>query len=123
MTACSAPPIYTSTGNQCFTLAASKEALLVLGLVYLKKYQDEHMKVSMVSVSLRPGPEHLGQVVLTNDWQYFKGDSPVGLKSESGGSKTGKSSSSTGTMPHFSQYMMGIGAPQYLCLEISQSRR
>jgi hypothetical protein len=103
MTACSAPPVYKSTGNQYFTLAALKEALLVLGLVYLKKYQEEHMKVSIVSVSLRAGPEHLGQAVLTNDWQYFRGDSPVGLNSALGGSKTGKSSSGTATMPHLSQ--------------------
>ena len=67
MTACSAPPLYRSTGNQYFTLAGSKEALLVLGLAYLRKYQEEHMKVSMVSVSLRAVPEHLGQDVLTND--------------------------------------------------------
>jgi hypothetical protein len=71
--------VYKSTGNQYFTLAALKEAPLVLGLVYLKKYQEEHIKVSIVSVSLRAGPEHLGHVVLTNDWQYFRGDSPVGL--------------------------------------------
>src|SRR3972149_2286264 len=37
------------------------------------------------------------------------------------GSFTGKSFSGTGTMPQESQYMMGIGVPQYLCLETSQS--
>ena len=35
---------------------------------------------------------------------------------------TGKSFSGTGTSPHLSQYIIGIGAPQYLCLETSQSR-
>src|SRR3972149_5452729 len=103
MTACSAPPVYKSTGNQYFILAASKGASLVSGLVYLKKYQEEHIKVSIVSVSLRAGREHLGQVVLTNDWQYFRGDSPVGLNSALGGSRTGKSFSDTGTTPHLSQ--------------------
>src|SRR5512139_1693154 len=103
MTACSAPPEYKSTGSQYFTLARLKGALLVLELVYLRKYQEEHMKVSIVSVSLRAGPEHLGQVVLTKPWQYLRGDSPVGLNSASEGSNTGKSLSGTGTMPHLSQ--------------------
>ncbi len=61
------------------------------------------MKVSIVSVSLRAVPEHLGQAALTNDWQCLRGDSPVGLNSASGGSSTGKSRSGTGTMPHLSQ--------------------
>ncbi|HHY13558.1 MAG TPA: leucine--tRNA ligase, partial [Thermoanaerobacterales bacterium] len=34
---------------------------------------------------------------------------------------TGKSFSGIGTIPQLSQYTIGIGAPQYLCLEISQS--
>jgi hypothetical protein len=103
MTACSAPPVYKSTGSQYFTFAALKGALLLSGLVYLKKYQEEHIKVSIVSVSLRAVPEHLGQVVLTNDRQYLRGDSPVGLNSALEGSRTGKSSSGTATMPHLSQ--------------------
>jgi len=42
-----------------------------------------HKSIHSISFP-RAGPEHLGQVVLTNDWQYFRGDSPVGLNSASG---------------------------------------
>ena len=39
------------------------------------------------------------------------GDFPSGVNSTSYGSFTGKWLSGTGTVPHFSQYIIGIGAP------------
>ena len=49
------------------------------------------------------------------------GDLPSGVNSTSYGSLTGRSFSGTGTIPQSSQYITGIGAPQYLCLDTSQS--
>ena len=39
----------------------------------------------------------------------------------SSGSSTGRLASETGTGPQFEQCIIGIGVPQYLCLEINQS--
>src|SRR5581483_7922853 len=77
----------------------------------------------MVSVSRRASPEHLGQVVFTNEGTDLRGDSPVGLNSTPRGNSTGRSFSGTGFQPHFSQWIMGMGAPQYRWREMSQSRR
>ena len=41
---------------------------------YLKKYQEESTKVSMVSVSLEAGPPQLGQEVSTQLWTEASGD-------------------------------------------------
>ncbi len=67
------------------------------------KYHEEHMKVSIVSVSRRAGPSHSGQVVCTNSSESSSGDWPVGRNSTSYGSSTGSWSSGTGTVPHWSQ--------------------
>lgn len=37
------------------------------------------------------------------------------------GKVTGNYYSGTGTKPHLSHFIIGIGVPQYLCLDISQS--
>jgi len=52
-----------------------------------------------------------------------KGSPTVGLKFFTSGSFTGRSFSGTGTIPHSLQYIIGIGGPQYLWREMSQSRR
>ena len=57
------PPIYWSTGIQYDAASLSNGTSSELGEQYLKKYQDESTKVSMVSVSLRAAPPHLGHVV------------------------------------------------------------
>src|SRR5256714_6947041 len=73
------------------------------------------MNVSIVSVSRFASRPHRGQTV-----RYHEGCSLSGLNS--GGSSTGSCSAGTGTTPSTGQYTTGIGAPQYRCLEISQSR-
>ena len=68
----------------------------------------------MVSVSRRAGPPQLGHVVCTQSSTRASGERPssVGWKSSRSGSSTGSWSLGTGTMPHFSQCTIGIGAPQ-----------
>ena len=76
-----------------------------------------------MSVSLRAGPLHVGQVVFTQSVILESGDSPssVGSYDSTSGSLNGSSLSGSGTHPHFSQCTSGIGSPQYLCLENTQS--
>jgi len=69
------------------------------------------MKVSKVSVSRRAGPPHSGQVVAWNSGMRGRGE-PCSSRVTSSGSTTGSWSSGTGTSPHFSQWIMGMGAPQ-----------
>ena len=59
--------------------------------------------MSIVSVSRRAGPPHVGHVVFTNSGICASGESPRPLNSATFGSSTGSSSTGTGTMPHFSQ--------------------
>ena len=66
-------------------------------------YQEEHMKVSMVSVSRRAGASHWGQATWVKVGCPASGDSPVGRNSASSGRSTGRSSSGTGTMPQAAQ--------------------
>src|SRR6266404_2978266 len=97
------PPIYWSTGSQASTICRSVGAVLIQGSVKRAKYQDESTKVSIVSVSRRAGPPHLGQVVFTNSGVAASGDSPMPVSFGFGGSTTGKSLSGTGTVPSFGQ--------------------
>src|SRR3990167_7851050 len=78
----------------------------------------------MVFVSRLAGPAQFGHVVLTHSSILASGDSPVPVGSycSTSGSNTGNSSSGTGTTPHFSQCTIGIGSPQYLWRENTQSR-
>lgn len=120
--ACSIPPIYSSTEFQYFNCPWSKIwfHLKSLGVVYLKKYQLDSKNVSKVSVSLWASKLQLGHLV----WIHFWFDSsgfPLALNTTSSGSKTGRFSSFSGTIPHFWHLTIGIGVPQYLCLEIPQS--
>jgi hypothetical protein len=59
-------------------------------------------------------PPHDGHATLRNASLVASGllPSPRGRKSMSSGSRTGSSSSGTGTTPHFGQWIMGMGAPQ-----------
>ena len=75
------------------------------------KYQDESTKVSMVSVSRRAGPPHFGHVTCFQVGWRSSG-LPGLSKVTSSGSVTGRSLAGTGTTPHFSQWMIGIGQPQ-----------
>src|SRR3989338_7394671 len=97
------PPMYKSTGSQYLAFFLSKASRLFPGSAYLRKYQEEQTKVSMVSDSLLALPLHLGQDTFWKDSDKAKGDSPVGLKSTSSGSKTGRSFSGTGASPHLAQ--------------------
>ena len=85
----------------------------------LKKYHEESKKVSIVSVSLFAEPLHLGHLVLTKSLFVARGLPSPNLTFS--GSLIGSSLYGIGTIPHFLQYVTGIGVPQYLCLEINQS--
>src|SRR6185312_16386959 len=105
------PPIYWSTGIHRSATFGVVGALSFHGSVKRTKYQDESTKVSMVSVSRRAGPEHFGH--LTFFQVGWRSSGLPGLsKVTSSGSVTGKSFSGTGTTPHVSQWMTGIGQPQ-----------
>ena len=81
--ACSAPPIYLSTGKILFTVSLSKGALSFLLSAYLKKYQLLHTKVSSVSASRTALPPQRGQVVFIKPLCFLRGLSPSGRKSTS----------------------------------------
>ena len=59
--------------------------------------------MSIVSVSRRALPPHLGHVVFTNEATSASGEPPLPESGTSGGSTTGRCSSFSGTMPSFSQ--------------------
>ena len=96
-TACSAPPMYWSTGihwrdrverNGASVVPRVAEAQEVPGRV------DEG--VHGVGLAHAPGPPHVGHVVLRKPSWYCSGDSPVGRNSTSSGASTGSWSSGTG---------------------------
>src|SRR3989338_7907239 len=124
-TACSAPPVYISIGSHFLIVFLLNGSFLFFTSGYLKKYQAESRKVSETSVSLSASPPHLGHFVFTNPSTVARGDLsvPVGRKSFTSGSKTGKSFSDAGCQSHFWQKIIGIGGPQWRGREISQSRR
>src|SRR3989344_7825388 len=98
--------------------------LVFFGSVYLSQYQLLPAHCGMVLVSRQANFLHFGHLVSTHFFMAAKGDSPVPVGSYffTFGSFTGKSFSGTGTILHLSQCMSGIGSPQYLCRENSQSR-
>jgi hypothetical protein len=67
------------------------------------KYQALSTKVSIVSVSRRAGPPQRGHSVATQSSTAASGLLPFGAKSSTSGSRTGRSSSGTGTIPSVSQ--------------------
>ena len=121
-TACSAPPMYWSTGIQSCTASLENGASTLHGSQKRRKYHDESTKVSIVSVSRVAGPPQSGQVVCRNPSWKRSGDCPVGRNSTSSGASTGSSSSGTGRGPQASQYTIGIGHPQNRWRLTSQSR-
>jgi hypothetical protein len=68
-----------------------------------RKYHDESTNVSIVSVSRRAGPRHIGQVVSTNSFTCASGESPRPVSVVTFGNATGNSSKGTGTTPSWSQ--------------------
>src|SRR3989338_4788171 len=115
------PPIYWSTGIQHFTTSLLKGLLFSLGEAYLKKYHDESTKVSIVSASLLAGFPHFGHFTFINFSDWARGEAPSPVSFTSSGRTTGRSLYGTGTTPQLSQYIIGIGQPQYLCLDMPQS--
>src|SRR3972149_4342019 len=96
------PPMYWSTGIQCCaSLPKGNEELC--GSQYRKKYHEESMSVSIVSVSRFALPLQDGQVVLTKSSLDASG-LPWPLKMTCSGRTTGSWSSGTGIMPHLGQY-------------------
>ena len=96
----------------------SKPKSWFLGEQNLKKYQEESTKVSSVSVSLT----HFFPSIVTDFHSFFLSNGlPLDLRSISSGNLTGSWSFGTvNTFPSGS-YAIGIGQPQYLCLETPQS--
>src|ERR1700744_3047528 len=100
-----------------------KGSSLFVGSGNRMKYQEESTNVSIVSVSRLAGPLQLGHLQLTHSSILSKGLPVCPLIEESrGGSRTGRSSLGTATVPHVEQCTIGIGVPQYLCRLTSQSR-
>src|SRR5947208_5172587 len=120
--ACSTPPMYWLTGSHRFTASESNATFSDFGLRKRRKYQLESTKVSIVSLSRRASPPHVGHDAFKNASFVRSGDSPVGLNSTWSGSRTGRSDSGTGWMPQRSHVTIGMGAPQYRWREMSQSR-
>ena len=80
------------------------------------------MNVSIVSVSRRAGSPQVGQGTFTQSSSWARGEAPLPLKARLRGSSTGNWSTGTGTTPQLSQWITGIGQPQYRWREMSQSR-
>ena len=70
------------------------------------------MNVSIVSVSLMAGFLQIGQATLIHSLISDNGDLPLPVYLIPTGNLTGSSLFGTGTLPHFSQLMIGIGHPQ-----------
>ena len=64
---------------------------------------------------------YLGQEQFTHSEADASGEPPLPVKEVMLGKVTGKSSKGTGTGPQAGQCTMGMGVPQYRCLETSQS--
>jgi len=64
----------------------------------------------------------LGHVVLQNSGTFSRGEPTPSIVIFSG-SFIGKSAVLDATEPHDGQLIIGIGQPQYLCLETPQSRK
>ena len=76
------------------------------------KYQDESTKVSIVSVSRRPGPPHDGHVVATQSSAAASGERPFGRVVLDLGEQHGQLVVGHGHRAAASQCTIGIGQPQ-----------
>src|SRR5262245_57263123 len=112
-----------STGTH-FLPASLMSASFACGDAYRRKYHDEPAHCGIVSVSLFAAPPQLGHCTFTHSAIAARGDSPVpvGWYRSTSAKRTGRSFSSTATAPHFGHSTIGIGSPQYLCRENTQSR-
>ena len=79
--------------------------------------------MSIVSVSFLAAIPHFGQVVFIQLLLSPKALILLEEISMSFGKERGNSDWFKGTDPHFLQLTIGIGHPQYLCLDINQSLR
>lgn len=102
--------------------SGSSGARSFFGSMYRRKYQEDSTKVSNVSVSRRPGFPQEGQGTRSQSSAPARGFPRSRVYGRSSGSTTGRSFSGTGTMPHASQWITGIGQPQYRCRLTPQSR-
>jgi hypothetical protein len=89
-----------------------RNGVLGPGEQYRKKYQDESTNVSMVSVSRRASPPHVGHATFDQVGCRASGDSSR-LEVDVVGQQDRQLVVGHATSPHVSQWMMGIGAPQY----------
>src|SRR5215470_5458355 len=105
------PPIYWSTGIMRSTTLLVAGAFAFHGSVKRAKYHDESTNVSIVSVSRRAAPPQLGHFTFVHVGWRSSG-LPGRSNDTSSGSTTGRSLSGTGTTPHLSQWITGIGQPQ-----------
>src|SRR5438477_2218961 len=99
------PPIYWSTGIQ-YSASSRVKAIGARAEQKRRKYQDESIKVSNVSVSRVAGLLQYGQATCFQVGWRSSG-LPGASKSMSRGSSTGRSSSGTGTMPQSGQWITG----------------
>src|SRR3989344_9512623 len=101
MHACSAPPMYWSTGIQYSALLLLNASFGLLLSVNLRKYQLLSKKVSIVSVSLLAFDLHFGHLTFTKFALLSRGF-PFPNETFSG-SLTGRSFSGAGTIPQLLQ--------------------
>ena len=94
---CSSPPTYISTGINLSAFSLANGSFSLCASVYLKKYQAESTKVSMVSVSLLASPLHWGHLTFSHSLASRSGDNPFPETDFSFGRMTGRSLSGTGT--------------------------
>src|SRR3954466_9317486 len=97
------PPMYWSTGSHAFTAGTSVGVPVRQGSAKRRKYHDESTNVSIVSVSRRAGPPHVGHVVFTHSGTCANGESPRPVNVAMCGNSTGNCSYGTATTPCFSQ--------------------
>ena len=88
---------------QYAAFTGSNGSSLFAGSQKRRKYHDESTNVSIVSVSRRAGPPHVGHLTLTNSGTWASGESPRPVKVVTFGSATGNWSYGTGTTPSLSQ--------------------
>src|SRR5690625_957559 len=112
-----------STGNQAFNASGSANFSGLFGSINRKKYQQLPAHWGIVFVSRRPFIPVSGSTTFIQSL-FASGDSPVpeGLISVISGNSSGSSSSGTVVIVPSSQWIIGIGSPQYRWREKSQSR-
>ena len=93
-------------------------SVLLFGEQNLKKYQEESTNVSRVSVSLL---NIFPSILILFHSSILSKGLPVSSNSLILGNLIGNISKGTLWGFSFSSYTIGIGQPQYLCLEIPQS--